>query len=322
MAQAGLGTLGSHPVPPGSLPTTSEQLLWGLNCCLLPWCCKPSACFPWCSPSAPHPHQSFTSPPSAPHQSFQFSSPVLHQSSQCPTLESPGTIPAKHRAPVCFPHSPWSFTVSCRLLVLLSPPHPSGKGRGPPAPPGAARCSSCNWDRPSSQKSTALHLPPPPPQNSSCHPLQPCTFLLLPRAHPLTHSQPCTFLLLLPRAHPVTHHSPAPSSSSSPELIPSPTTALPWFLPAAPPGLAPPGAAPAWCGAAAALCPLPHHSSLHKEHNSRCLFTLLGLFPEASCPGGWWCLCGGCAARPWLGLAEYEGFVCVCVFSTLVCSCK
>lgn len=165
MAQAGLGALGSHPVPPASLPTTSEQLLWGLSCCLLPWCCKPSACFPWCSPSAPHPHQSSQCPIPSPVLPVPLTSPAhaSHQSSQCssptpvlpvpPTGESPGTIPAKHRAPLCFPQAPWSFTVSCRLLILLSPPHPSGKGRGPPAPPGAARCSSCNWDRPSSQKS-------------------------------------------------------------------------------------------------------------------------------------------------------------------------
>lgn len=50
--------------------------------------------------------------------------------SQCPTPvlplphaeQSPGTTPAKHRVPTCFPQAPWSFTVPCRLHALLSPP--------------------------------------------------------------------------------------------------------------------------------------------------------------------------------------------------------
>lgn len=150
--------------------------------------------------------------------------------SQCPTPvlplphaeESPGMIPAKPRVPARFPQAPWSFTVSCRLLVL-SPPHPSGKGRGPPAPPGAARCSSCNWDRPAQTQLPGRSSPAP----SSC-----------------------------PRACPLIHHSSA--------LVP--TNCSSW------PG--PPGPAPQQAGAAAALCHLLRHSSLHKEHNSRCLFTL------------------------------------------------
>lgn len=188
--------------------------------------------------------------------------------SQCPTPvlplphaeQSPGTTPAKHRVPTCFPQAPWSFTVPCRLHALLSPPHPSGKGRGPPAPPGAAWCSSCNWDRgqhrPSSQKSTALHLPP------------------------------------------------------APGLVPSSITALPWFLPIAPPGLGPPGPAPHKAGAAAALCHLLHHSFPHKEHDSRCLFTL-GAFSRGQLCEGWCCLCGLVQPGPGLGLSEHE--VCACV---------
>lgn len=187
---------GSHPVPPRCIvpPHTSEHSCFGGS--------DAASCLGAAKP-VPASHGA------ASHQSFP-----------CPTLKNPGTIPVQHRVPDCFPQAPWSFTESCRLHVLLSPPHPSGKGRGPPAPPGAAWCSSCNWDRPSSQKSTALHLPP------------------------------------------------------APGLVPSSITALPWFLPIAPPGLGCPGPAPHKAGAAAALCHLLHHCFLHKEHNSRCLFTL------------------------------------------------
>lgn len=116
--------------------------------CLLPTvlsrCSSPSPVLPVPHTSAPH--QFFTSPPSVPHQSFQCPSPFLPVPH---TGEGPGTTPAKHRAPVCFPQAPWSCTVSCRLLILLSPSHPSGKGQGPPA----------------------LH---PPPLGSSPHPPQLC----------------------------------------------------------------------------------------------------------------------------------------------------
>lgn len=140
------------------------------------------------------------------------------------------------------------------------PPSPFWEGTRTPAPPGAAWCSSCNWDRgqhrPSSQKSTALHLPP------------------------------------------------------APGLVPSSITALPWFLPIAPPGLGPPGPAPHKAGAAAALCHLLHHSFPHKEHNSRCLFTL-GAFSRGQLCEGWCCLCGLVQPGPGLGLSEHE--MCACV---------
>lgn len=90
----------------------------------------------------------------------QYPPPVL----PLPHTEgSPGTIPAEHRVPACFPQAPWSFTVSCRLHVL-SPPHPSGKGLGLPAPPGAAWCSHVTGTEASN--------------DSTLRKVQPCTFLL------------------------------------------------------------------------------------------------------------------------------------------------
>lgn len=183
--------------------------------------------------------------------------------SQCPTPvlplphteESPGTIPAKHRAPACFPQAPWSFTVSCRLHVL-SPPHPSGKGRGPPAPPGAPAGTG-------TEASTDL----------TPRKVQPCTFLLPQGLSPHLSHCPGSYQLLL--------------LAWDPQVQPH-----------------------------ARLGQLQHCvtcsiTPLHKEHNSRCLFTLRAFYqrPAALKAGG--VSVGVVQPGPGLGLSEHE--VCACV---------
>lgn len=98
--------------------------------------------------------------------------------SQCPTPvpplphaeQSPGMTPAKHRVPTCFPQAPWSFTIPCRLHALLSPPHPSGKGRGPPAPPAVTGTEASTDPAPRKVQPCTFLLP----QGLSLHPSQLC----------------------------------------------------------------------------------------------------------------------------------------------------